>query len=44
MRFSATLAMLLLVMACSPEKKIAKSYNLGKYQTVINYYEKALSG
>lgn len=29
----------LLMMACSAEKKVQKSFRLGKYQSVINYYK-----
>ncbi|HEY5826310.1 MAG TPA: hypothetical protein VIT44_18195, partial [Cyclobacteriaceae bacterium] len=36
-------AALLLLMACSPEKKAQKNFRLAKYQTVINYYSNVLA-
>ncbi len=33
---------LVLFFSCSPEKKIQKKFRLGKYQTVINYYQDVL--
>jgi peptidoglycan-associated lipoprotein len=39
---SYILIALLLLFSCSPEKKIQKKFRLGKYQTVINYYQDAL--
>jgi len=39
---SYILIALLLFFSCSPEKKIQKKFKLGKYQTVINYYQEAL--
>src|SRR6478736_2288992 len=36
-------AALLLLMACSPEKKAQKDFKLAKYQTVINYYTNVLA-
>lgn len=35
--------MIIIAVACSPEKKIARSFELGKYQNVINYYQKTLA-
>lgn len=40
MKVKATifLALIALLVACGPEKKAAKNFRLGKYQSVINYY------
>jgi outer membrane protein OmpA-like peptidoglycan-associated protein len=35
--------MIIIAVGCSPEKKIARSFELGKYQNVINYYQKTLA-
>ncbi len=37
-----SLVVLILLFSCSPEKKIQKKFRLGKYQTVINYYQDVL--
>ncbi len=37
-----SLIVLVLLISCSPEKKIQKKFKLGKYQTVINYYQDVL--
>lgn len=39
----SVLALLLLVLSCSPEKKILKAFDNGHYQRVIDYYKEVLA-
>ena len=42
LRIFFILAIALVVLSCSPEKKAMKNFRLGKYQTVITYYKNVL--